>query len=70
MNDYLTKIKEQLFCNATQEYKNTCITFHYTNEKIDSNIYYFERCKKIGLSPYKSMWFFNDYLQGEFDVSY
>jgi hypothetical protein len=61
-DEYLNELKEQLFCNATQEYKDNNITYLYSNEIIDNNLNYFERCMKDELSAYKALLFFNDYL--------
>ena len=63
---YLNNIKEQLYCNADNEYKKNYITYMYSNKEIDDNIEYFKKSMKIGLSPYKALLFFNDYLNGEY----
>ena len=48
--------------------KNKYIVYTHTNEAVDSNLDYFERCKEFGLSPYKALLFFNDYLNGDYDI--
>lgn len=68
MSEYLKQVREQLDCNATDEYKDTYIVYIYSNEEIDNNLDYFERCKKNGLSPYKSLLFFHDYLNGDYNI--
>jgi hypothetical protein len=59
---YIQKVKELLYCNATEEFKNNNTTYLFTNEEIDENIDYFLNCEKNELSPYKSLLFFNYYL--------
>ncbi len=61
--EYLEKVKEQLNCNATEEYKNNYVTFLYNNEDIDNNIGHFKRCMDDELSAYKSLLYFNEYLE-------
>lgn len=61
ISEYLKQVREQLDCNAY------CI-YIYSNEEIDNNLDYFERCKKFGLSPYKSLLFFHDYLNGDYNI--
>jgi len=63
MEEYIKKVKEQLWCNATEAYKETYITYFYLNEDIDNNLEYFENCKNDNLSPYKALLFFYDYLK-------
>ncbi len=62
---YLEVVRLQLVCNATDDYKNNHITYNYTNEQIDSNLDYFERCMNDQLSEYKSLLFFSYYLTSE-----
>jgi len=61
--DYIKDVKCQLTCNATEEYKNNYITYIYTNEQVDDNLKYFEKCMNDNLSAYKALLFFNDYLE-------
>jgi len=68
LNDYFKKVREQLDCNATDEYKNNYITYLYTNEEVDEHLDYFARCKDFGLSAYKALLFFGDYMQGDYDI--
>jgi hypothetical protein len=53
---------------ATDEYKQEYITYEFTNEQVDNNLKYFKSCLNDNLSAYKALLFFNDYLNGEFDV--
>jgi hypothetical protein len=64
---YIQKVKELLYCNATEEYKNNNITYLFTNDEIDKNIDYFLDCEKNELSSYKSLLFFYDYLNTKND---
>lgn len=57
---YIKEVKEQLFCNATDDYKNQYVTYMYTNEQIDSNLDYFKDCMNKNLSPYKALLFFDE----------
>ena len=38
------------------------LEFTYTDDELLSNVKYFERCMKRGLSPYKALLFLNDEL--------
>lgn len=44
------------------------LEFTYTDDIIFDNIDYFKRCKEQGLSEYKALLFFNDYLKGEYEI--
>jgi len=68
MSKYMERVIEQLCCNATEEYSNQYITYKYTNKQVNSNIGYFERCEKAGMSAYKALLFFRDYLNGDYDI--
>lgn len=68
MEKYIERVREQLECNATEEYKNEYIVYAHTNEVVDSNLEYFERCKEFGLSPYIALLFFQDYLNDDCDI--
>ena len=59
---YIIDVKQQLYCNASDEYKKEYITYNYTNEQVDNNLMYFEKCMRDGLSPYKALLYFGDYL--------
>jgi hypothetical protein len=63
---YIEETKEQLYCNATEDYRNNNVTYLCTNEQIESNLDYFRRCMESGLSSYKALLFFNDYLEGDY----
>jgi len=44
------------------------LEYTYTDEQIFGNVEYFEKCKKRGLSAYKALLFFHDYLNGKYDI--
>ena len=67
MTEYMIDVKCQLYCNATEEFKNNYTTYLYTNEQVDENIEYFEKCKRSGLSAYKALLFFVDYLNDDYE---
>lgn len=67
-DEFMIGVREQLNCNAELSFKQQYITYGYTNEQVDENLEYFERCMNFGLSPYKSLLFFGDYLKGEYDI--
>jgi len=60
---YMTQVKSQLTCNATERYKDHFITYTYSNEEIDSNTAYFKHCFKSNLSSYKALLFLSDYIE-------
>lgn len=62
---YIKKVREQLGENATEEYKSEYVTYTYSNTDIDNNLGYFKDCMDKGLSPYKALLFFYDYLRNE-----
>lgn len=64
-NEYIMDVKSQLDCNATEEFKNNYITYLYSNEDIDNNLDYFERCMKAGKSAYTALLFFTEYLDSK-----
>ena len=63
---YMEKVREQLECNATDDYKSKYIVYSYSNELVDENIEYFLKCLENNLSAYKALLFFNDYLNGDY----
>ena len=65
---YFADVLSQLTCNASDEYKSTCITYEYTVAEIRNNEDYFKKCLKNGLSAYKALLFFDDYLNGEYNI--
>lgn len=67
LEEYIQDAKSQLCCNNLD--KVDYITYDYTEQEIDRNINYFEQCLKQGLSAYKALLFFNNYLIGEFESS-
>lgn len=44
------------------------LEYSYSEEMIFSNIDYFKRCNDLGLSAYKALLFFHDYLNGDYDI--
>lgn len=48
-----------------QHEKEYYVCYDYTEEQIKLNINYFKDCQKQGLSPYKALLFFYDYLVGQ-----
>lgn len=44
------------------------LEYTYTDEQIFENVEYFDKCRKRGLSAYKALLFFHDYLNGEYDI--
>lgn len=64
--EYKQAVLEQLDCNATQEYKEKCIVYLFTNEQIEQNQDYFQSCLSRGLSPYKALLYFSEYLEGNY----
>lgn len=65
---YMIRVREQLYCNATNEYKSNNVTYGYSNEQVDSNLNYFLKSMKSGLSEYKALLFFGDYLRGDYKL--
>ena len=35
---YIADAKQQLYCNASDEYKKEYITYDYTNNQVDNNL--------------------------------
>ncbi len=66
--EYISGVKSQLTCNASDDYKNNHGSYDYTNSDVDNNLDYFEKCQERGLSAYKSLLFFYDYLNGDYDI--
>jgi hypothetical protein len=64
--DYIKDVKKQLTCNASEDYKNNYITYDYSNEQVKTNLHYFKQSMENGLSAYKALLFFGDYLKGEY----
>jgi hypothetical protein len=61
-DDYILKVKSQLVCNADDFQKANHYLYDYTDNQIDENLNYFKGCYREGLSEYKSLLFFHDYL--------
>lgn len=71
MNDfkkYIEDAKSQLDCNASENYKKQHVTYLYTNEQVDEHLEYFEKCMGSGLSAYKALLFFGDYINGDYSI--
>jgi hypothetical protein len=66
--EYLNHIKSQLVGNVTQAEQAEYGSYNYTDEQIDSNSFYFEHCRDTGLSAYKALLFFHDYLNGDYTL--
>jgi len=66
--EYFKRVKEQLECNASEAYKSEYIVYTYSNEQVDEHLVYFRKCKDKGLSAYKSLLFFGDYMDGDYDI--
>jgi hypothetical protein len=60
---YMAHVRSQLTCNANDDYKSEFITYTYDNETVDANLPYFLDCMRSGLSAYKALLFFNEYLK-------
>lgn len=61
-DEYMNDVRCQLACNASIDYQRNNVTYVYTNEQVEANLRYFEKCHKSGLSAYKSLLFFREYL--------
>jgi len=59
---YLARVKEQLDCNATEDYKANYVTYTYSNEEVDNNLDYFKNCMKNGMGEYISLLLFYDFI--------
>ena len=62
---YMLDVKSQLDENATEYAKSNYVLYTYSNELVDTNLEYFEDCMNKGLSPYKALLYFYDYLNEE-----
>ena len=58
---YIEEVKLYLTCN--NDIYCGFYTFDYSDEQVNNNYDYFIDCFKRGLSPYKALLFFYDYLQ-------
>ena len=61
--EYIKDAKSQLCCNNNEDVDY--ITYNYTEEQIDRNLKHFESCMRHGLSPYKALLFFYDYIDSD-----
>ena len=43
-------------------------SYSYTDEQIFNNIEYFKKCYDEHLSPYKSLLFLHDYIEGNMEI--
>lgn len=62
LTDYIFKVKSHLYCNLTNNERMVEVSYDYTDDDIDKNVDYFCDCLNEGLSPYKALLFFYDYL--------
>ena len=62
---YVADLKSQLCCNDPLP---DCISYDYTDDQIDDNSKYFKNCHKRGLSAYKALLFFSDYMEGDYEL--
>lgn len=58
--EYIRDVKKQLVCNTPP---GNYVLYNYSNEFIDSNLDYFEKCMIDDLSPYKALLYFEFYLK-------
>ena len=65
---YMENVREQLECNATDDYKSKYVVYAYSNELVDLNIEYFKKCLDKQLSAYKALLFFHDYIKGDYVI--
>jgi hypothetical protein len=66
IEQYIKEAKTRLTCN--KEVKKGDTGYIYSNQQIDDNIPYFQEALKDGLSPYKALLYFNDYLKTKKNV--
>jgi len=66
-NAYIDDVHCQLSCNNPNPVD--FIVYDYTNEQVKQNETYFRNCLRNGLSGYKALLFFGDYLAGEYRIS-
>lgn len=66
--NYMIRVREQLECNATEEYQKENIVYLYSNQQVDENLDYFKKCMYNNLSGYKALLFFHDYVNGDYDI--
>ena len=59
---YIWDVKSRLVCNALEEHNGLWVSYSYSEEDIDSHLDYFRECMRKGLSGYKALLFFDDYL--------
>jgi len=67
--NYMFSVYGQLSCNACKEYQAECITYTYTSTQVNQHLDYFRKCMNDGLSSYKALLFFNDYLKESENVA-
>lgn len=61
---YMENVRSQLTCNNTEEERDF-IVFDYSQDFINSHRVYFMRSMVAGLSPYKALTFFSDWLEDQ-----
>jgi hypothetical protein len=67
LEEYIQDAKSHLTCNYPEQVEY--ITYGYTEQEINKNINYFEYQMKKGLSAYKALLFFHDYLEEGMDIT-
>lgn len=61
IKEYIRALREQLYCNATEEYKSKYITYTHTNKEVTDNLDFFKVMRHCQISPYKALLYFSDY---------
>lgn len=56
---YIDKVKSLLSINTSKEDEERYESYPNTEKEVDDNLDYFIDCRKNGLSPHKSLLFFN-----------
>lgn len=64
-NEYIEDVNSQLTCVASADYRQKYITYDFASSLIKENEDYFKHMFEMGISPYKALLFFHDYLQNK-----
>lgn len=61
---FIKKVCSHLCCNMTDEqHRNEYgICYDYTEDQVKGNLHYFKDCYESGMSAYKALLYFHDYL--------
>ena len=62
IDEYMNDVFSQLDCNASDDYRSKHIVYMYEPEQVTVNMDYFMACLRGGMSAYKALLFFHDYL--------